>query len=163
MEPVSRSAVEGPVRVGTRGSSLALRQTELIVGLLRTKQPGREFRIKVIQTRGDRIQDRPISQIGDKGIFVRAIERALLDDEIDLAVHSLKDVPSDGDRPELELAAFSTREDPRDALISRSGVGLYQLPAGARLGTSSLRRRVQIRLLRADLALLDIRGNVDTR
>lgn len=151
------------VRVGTRGSRLALRQTELIVTLLGERFPGVVFTTEVVRTEGDRVQDRPISQIGDKGVFVRSIERSLLARDIDLAVHSLKDIPADIETPGLELAAYSEREDPRDVLLSPSGATLDQLPSGARVGTSSLRRRVQLQAIRPDLVLQDIRGNVDTR
>jgi hydroxymethylbilane synthase len=117
----------------------------------------------VVETRGDRVQDRPVSEIGDKAVFVGAIEDALLAGEIDLAVHSLKDLPSDEERPELVLAAFSPRADPRDVLVSREGCLLAELPAGARVGTSSLRRRAQLMAARPDVSACDIRGNVDTR
>lgn len=153
----------GTVTLGTRGSKLAIRQTEIIANLLRDQFPEVEFQTLVIQTTGDRIQDRPLSQFGDKGVFVRAIERALLDGTIDLAVHSLKDVPSDVETPGLTLAAFSSRADPRDALVSRHGEALAALKPGARVGTSSLRRRAQLAALRPDLVTVDIRGNVDTR
>lgn len=150
-------------RLGTRGSALARRQTDLVVERLRAGYPDVEFTVEIVQTEGDRVRDRPISAIGDKGVFVRAIEHRLVYGAIDLAVHSLKDVPADSQTPGLVLAAFSPREDPRDVLVSRSGERLRELPSGARIGTSSLRRRVQLRALRADLAASDIRGNVDTR
>lgn len=156
-------SVNGPVRVGTRGSKLALRQAELMISLLRQHFPGTDVVVDVLRTEGDQIRDRPVTEIGDKGIFVRTIERALLDGRIDLAVHSLKDVPSDDETPGLELAAFSVREDPRDVVISRSGADLRGLPAGSTVGTGSLRRRVQVLALRPDLQVTGIRGNVDTR
>jgi hydroxymethylbilane synthase len=149
--------------LGTRGSRLALAQAQLALAHLRERHPDHRFELKTIQTAGDRDRLRPISQIGDKGVFVRAIEDALLRGEIDLAVHSLKDVPGDHAVPELTLAAFSVREDPRDVLVARAGKTLAQLPSGARVGTSSPRRRVELRAVRADLTAADIRGNVDTR
>lgn len=151
------------VTVGTRGSALAVRQTNLIVALLRGQNPGTEFVIRTMLTTGDRIVDRPVSAFGDKGVFVRAIEQALLGGEIDIAVHSLKDVPSDSETSELRLAAFSPREDPRDVLVSRSGELLHELKAGAKVGTSSLRRRAQLMQFRPDVRPTEIRGNVDTR
>lgn len=151
------------IKVGTRGSSLALRQADFMIRLLQDRFPAIAFSLEVVRTEGDRVQDRPISQIGDKGIFVRAIERALTAGSVDLAVHSLKDVPSDVEAPGLCLAAFSPREDPRDVLVSRSGQTVESLPPGARVGTSSVRRKVQLLNLRPDLVAADIRGNVDTR
>src|SRR5947209_5412887 len=149
--------------LGSRGSALALRQTEIVAASLRAHHPHLEIAMLTVETEGDRIQDRPISQFGDKGVFVRTVESALLEGRIDLAVHSLKDVPADVSVPGLALAAFSAREDPRDCLIAREGRSLQDLPAGARIGTSSLRRRVQLQALRPDLVLAPIRGNVDTR
>lgn len=151
------------LRLGTRGSALARRQTDLIRSALERAHPELEILVEVIETRGDRVQDRPISQIGDKGVFIRAIEAQLLEGRIDLAVHSLKDVPADVVVPELTLAAFSEREDPRDVVITNSGQGLMELPAGARVGTSSPRRRALLAATRPDLIPADIRGNVDTR
>jgi hydroxymethylbilane synthase len=151
------------VKLGTRGSRLALRQTELIVSLLADRFPDVDFAVQTVRTEGDMVRDRPISEIGDKGIFVRAIERSLLRGDIDLAVHSLKDVPADVETPHLCLAAFSPREDPRDVLIARPGMTLEALPPRSRIGTGSLRRKVQLGALRPDLTVMDIRGNVDTR
>jgi hydroxymethylbilane synthase len=151
------------VVLGSRGSVLALRQTELVAEALRARHPEIEIVVQPVETEGDRIQDRPISQFGDKGVFVRAVEAALLEGTIDLAVHSLKDVPADVTVPGLHLAAFSAREDPRDCIIAAGGRVLMDLPAGARIGTSSLRRRVQLRAIRPDLIAAPIRGNVDTR
>lgn len=150
------------VRIGTRGSALALYQTRVVEGLLRTRYPGVGVEVVPVRTQGDMVQDRPVSQFADKGVFVRALETALLDDEVDLAVHSLKDVPSDVDVPGLELVAFPQRADPRDVLVS-GGVPLLDLPLGARVGTSSIRRRVQLLAVRPDLRVMEIRGNVDTR
>jgi hydroxymethylbilane synthase len=149
--------------VGTRGSALALRQTDLIVEALRQHFPEREFVARTVQTEGDRRQDRAVSDIGDKGIFTRALERSLLDGAIDLAVHSLKDVPSDVEVSGLILAAFSPRADPRDCLISRRQLTLERLPKDSKVGTGSLRRKVQLNEVRPDLIVSPIRGNVDTR
>jgi hydroxymethylbilane synthase len=151
------------VRVGTRGSKLALVQTELVVAGLRARFPDVEFTTRVIRTEGDRRTRLPVSEIGDKGIFVRVIEQALLDGGIDLAVHSLKDVPSDGETPGLELAGFPPREDPRDVVVAAGDAALDTLPPGSRVGTGSLRRLVQLRERRPDLEVVGIRGNVDTR
>ena len=148
--------------LGTRGSALALAQTHLVLAALKARHPQITWEVEPIRTTGDRDQTTSLSQIGGQGVFVNEIERALLAGEIDLAVHSLKDVPSvlpDG----LALAAMLPREDPRDALVSRTGLTLGELPEGARVGTGSMRRRAQLRAIRADLQLLDIRGNVDTR
>jgi hydroxymethylbilane synthase len=157
------SARISSLTLGSRGSALAMRQTELVAELLRQKFPGVSLHIKAVQTAGDRNQHQPISALGDKGVFVRSIEQALLAHEVDIAIHSLKDVPSDVETPGLTLAAFSPRADARDVLVSRSGTDLEALPVGARVGTSSLRRRVQLQAVRPDLAACEIRGNVDTR
>jgi hydroxymethylbilane synthase len=157
------TAVTGAVRIGTRGSPLARQQTDLIVCELRERHPSLEFVVQTIQTIGDRNTNDRISDIGDKGIFVRAIEAALLDESIDIAVHSLKDVPGDDQHPRLTLAAFSAREDPRDALVARHGERLEDLSSGSRVGTSSLRRRAQLHEARPDVTIVDIRGNVETR
>ena len=151
------------VVVGTRGSKLALWQTKHVAGLLRAGSPDLEVEVKTIQTRGDVVRDRALSQVGGKGLFVKEIENALLSGEIDLAVHSLKDMPTE--QPEgLTLGAILERADPRDALVVRTGQGsLDDLPRGARVGTSSLRRRAQLLAARPDLEVLDLRGNVDTR
>lgn len=156
-------SVPHSIIVGTRGSLLARTQTESIVRQIRSLFPEMEVATLVISTDGDRSQHVPISVLGDKGIFVRSLESALLAGEIDLAVHSLKDVPSDVIAAGLKLAAFSPRADPRDALISRGGCQLDELPPGSVVGTSSLRRRVQLAACRDDVQATDIRGNVDTR
>lgn len=151
------------VRIGTRGSRLALAQAELAMAALRAHHSDVQFTVTVMNTPADRSQDRPISAFGDKGVFVRTLEAALLDGAIDLAVHSLKDVPGDVDVPGLCLVAFLPREDPLDVLVTRTGGTLRSLPDGAVVGTSSLRRRTQLRLVRPDLQIREIRGNVDTR
>jgi hydroxymethylbilane synthase len=149
--------------VGTRGSRLARRQTNVVIGLLREAFPGVEIILKVVQTEADRLADKPVWQLGDKGVFVRAIERSLLAEEVDMAVHSLKDVPVDRETQSLSLAAFPEREDARDVLVTHENLILENLPEGYRIGTSSPRRRVQLRELRPDVLATEIRGNVDTR
>ena len=148
------------LRVGTRASALALWQTERVRGLLR--EAGRETERVEVRTTGDLVQEVPLSSIGSRALFTRQIDDAMLEGRIDLAVHSLKDLPTllpSG----IALAAVSEREDPRDALVGRGGVRWADLPAGATLATSSLRRRAQLLYLRPDLRVADIRGNVDTR
>jgi hydroxymethylbilane synthase len=143
--------------IGSRGSQLALWQAHWIQARLETL--GEQCRIEIIKTTGDKITDVALSQVGSKGLFTKEIEEALLAGAIDLAVHSLKDMPTDLPAG-LTLAAIPEREDPRDALVGRA---LTDLPAGARVGTGSLRRAAQLRALRPDLQIEDIRGNVDTR
>lgn len=153
----------GPsLRAGTRGSTLALRQTALIVEQLRRAHPARAVETVEIRTEGDRDRATPLSVLGGKGIFVKELEAALLDGRIDFAVHSLKDVPS-ALPPGLTLAAISARADVRDALVSRDRLRLEQLPPGARIGTGSRRRRAELLALRADVEPVEVRGNVDTR
>jgi porphobilinogen deaminase len=147
--------------VGTRGSRLALRQTEITLEALRGAHPGRTFETRTIQTSGDR-STASLTEIGGRGVFVIEIERALLAGQIDIAVHSLKDLPSEETRG-LTIAAVCPREDPRDALVSRSGARLAELPAGAKVATGSPRRAVQVQAARPDVIVTDIRGNVDTR
>ena len=148
--------------VGTRGSRLALRQTELVVDALRVHHPELQFEVREVRTEGDRRSQASLSQIGGQGVFVKELEAALLRGEVDLAVHSLKDMPP-GLVSGLTVAAITQRADPRDALVSRDGATIATLPDGARVGTGSARRAVQLRALRADLAPVDIRGNVETR
>jgi hydroxymethylbilane synthase len=149
--------------VGTRGSTLALWQTEHVGKRLCALHPELDVVVKTIQTRGDLVRDRALSQVGGKGLFVKEIEQALLAGEIDLAVHSLKDMPTE--QPDsLVLGAILARADSRDALVVRDGGDdLSGLASGARVGTSSLRRRAQLLAVRPDLEVLDLRGNVDTR
>jgi hydroxymethylbilane synthase len=147
------------IRIGTRGSALALWQAEHVRA--RLVENGHEVEIRTITTTGDRVLDRPLEAVGGKGLFLKEIEEAMLDRQVDLAVHSLKDVPTklpDG----LRLAAILERADPRDALLT-GGPTLRELPPGATVGTTSLRRRAQLLALRPDLAVADLRGNVDTR
>lgn len=148
--------------VGTRGSQLAIWQAEWVQRQLKALAPDISVILKRIQTSGDKIQDVPLAKIGGKGLFVKEIEEALLRREIDLAVHSMKDVPSE--LPEgLEIICVPEREDPRDALIAHKGHILATLPVGARVGTSSLRRQAQLLHARPDLEIAMLRGNVDTR
>jgi hydroxymethylbilane synthase len=147
------------IRIASRGSALALWQAEHVRGRLR--ELGHEATIRVITTTGDRLLDRRLETVGGKGAFLKEIEEAMQRGEVDLAVHSLKDVPialPDG----LRLAAVLPRADPRDALLS-AGRGLQDLPSGARVGTTSLRRQSQLLCLRPDLVPVDLRGNVDSR
>jgi hydroxymethylbilane synthase len=150
-----------PLSIGTRGSALALWQAEHVRQLLR-ERTGADAAIVVIKTTGDREADLPFGQVGTMGMFLKELEDALREGRVDLAVHSLKDVPTEMPAG-LILAAFLEREDVRDALVSRSGEKLSALPLGARVGTSSLRRQSQLRHYRADLGIAELRGNVDTR
>jgi hydroxymethylbilane synthase len=147
--------------IGTRGSKLALRQVEIILELLRGRNPDTVFETRTIKTEGD-TSSASLSQIGGRGVFVVEIERALLSGEIDIAVHSLKDLPA-AETPGLAIAATPPREDIRDALVTRNGASLADLMPGATLGTGSARRAAQVLALRPGLVVLDIRGNVDTR
>lgn len=148
--------------VGTRGSRLALRQTELVVQSLRARYPELLFDAMEVRTEGDRRAGDSLATIGGQGVFVKELETALQGGQIDLAVHSLKDVPGEL-ASGLTLAALPHRADPHDALVSRDGATLAQLPPGARVGTGSQRRAVQLRAVRPDIEPVDIRGNVDTR
>ena len=151
------------VRMGTRGSRLALAQAEWVKKRLQSSWPDVEVELVIIRTRGDQVQDRPFHLMGDQGgIFIKEIEQALLEDQIDFAVHSGKDVSSQLAHG-LILAAICLREDPRDVLISATGQPLDELPKGARIGTSSLRRQAELLLKRPDLEVVAIRGNVETR
>jgi hydroxymethylbilane synthase len=150
------------LRIGSRGSRLALWQAEFIKGLIKSKFPETETEISIIRTTGDKILDSPLSKIGGKGVFVKEIEEALLSDEIDIAVHSMKDLPTFLPKG-LTIGAVAERHDPRDGLVSNGGVKFNDLPRGARVGTSSLRRQAQLLHLRPDLKVVPIRGNVDTR
>ncbi|MDK9693610.1 MAG: hydroxymethylbilane synthase [Sulfurimonas sp.] len=148
--------------IATRGSQLALWQSNHIKAVLEEQNPGLEVSLNVIITTGDRIQDKALSKIGGKGLFLKELEEAMLRGEAQIAVHSLKDVPTvmpDG----LLLGAITEREDARDALLSEKYTNIEALPQGAVVGTSSLRRRMQIQKLRPDLIIKDLRGNVDTR
>ena len=149
------------ITIGTRGSQLALWQAEYVRKRLNNHFPGHSIELRVIKTTGDRIRDRSLVGLG-KGVFTKEIEIALLDDTIDLAVHSMKDLPTD--MPDgLCIAAIPVREDPRDVLVTQSGLLLDQLPTGAQIGTTSPRRKSQLLHLRPDLQVVDVRGNLDTR
>lgn len=149
--------------VGTRGSNLALVQTNWVVEQLKKVNPNVEFEIKIIKTKGDLIKDLPLDKIGDKGLFVKEIEKSLLDKEIDMAVHSMKDMPSYLPKG-LKFATSPKREDPRDALIFKKGYkNIDDLPKGARIGTGSKRRKYQLLKYRPDLEIVPIRGNIETR
>lgn len=151
-----------PIVIGTRGSALALAQANLVQAALSAAHPDRQFTLSIIRTEGDRAPGTPLSQFPQRGVFVRELEIALLAGEVDLAVHSMKDLPTDLSAG-LAIAAVPQREDPRDALASPSGTPFDKLPAGARLGTSSPRRLAQLSRHRPDVAFVPIRGNVDTR
>ncbi|KIH75654.1 hydroxymethylbilane synthase [Geoalkalibacter ferrihydriticus] len=151
------------LRIGTRASQLALWQANWVKSCLEQRYPDLEVTLTKIKTQGDRILDVPLAMVGGKGLFVKEIEEAMLRDEVDIAVHSMKDVPTVF--PEgLALRCITEREDPRDILVLRPGVATWrELPQGARIGTSSLRRKSQMLHERPDLHMLDIRGNVETR
>lgn len=184
----ARAANDSPIVVGSRGSALALWQTNWALERVREREPEARFSVQTISTQGDhtQAQNTPLARLGDKGLFVAELERALLEGSLDIAVqpmndhalaqaeaqvgrsaidaavHSLKDLPSVVTAG-LTLAAITEREDPRDALVSRSGLPLDRLPQGATVATSSLRRRAQLLHYRPDLRIVEIRGNVDTR
>ncbi|GAB4274615.1 MAG: hydroxymethylbilane synthase [Candidatus Rifleibacteriota bacterium] len=150
------------LKIGTRGSKLALHQTRQVAGLIKTHKPECEIEEVIIKTLGDRVKDMPLFKVGGQGLFIKEIENALLDGRIDIAVHSLKDVPhqiAEG----LVLAGFGLAKDARDCFLSEKYSSLNQLPSGAIVGTSSLRRRSQIAAIRPDLVFSDFRGNLDTR
>jgi len=154
--------MENKLIIGTRGSRLALVQSEFVKSLLEKEYPQINIEIKIIKTKGDIIQNTPLAKIGDKGLFTKEIEDGLLINSIDIAVHSMKDLPTklpDG----LTIGAILEREDPRDAFISKKYQRFADLPANAVIATSSLRRQANVLMHRPDLKLTDIRGNVDTR
>lgn len=148
--------------IATRKSDLALWQANHVAGLLRARYPDLEVGLLPMVTRGDQILDRPLARIGGKGLFLKELERALLSGEADIAVHSMKDVPVE-EVPGLVVDVMLERANPFDALLSRGGRTLDELPRGARVGTSSLRRQCQLKALRPELAVADLRGNVNTR
>ncbi|HEY7067245.1 MAG TPA: hydroxymethylbilane synthase [Chloroflexota bacterium] len=150
------------LRLGTRGSQLALRQAELVRAALLAAHPDLTVDLEIIHTQGDRAADVPLHLLSGQGVFAKAIEEALLDGRVDLAVHSLKDLPS-VETPGLEIAAVPPREDARDALVSRGDLTFAALPHGARVATGSPRRAAQLKAARPDLAIVDVRGNLDTR
>jgi hydroxymethylbilane synthase len=150
------------LRIATRRSALALWQTEHVAERLRVVHPGLRIELVPLSTRGDEILDRSLAAVGGKGLFLKELEEAMLRGEADCAVHSLKDVPMELDGP-FALPAMLERADPFDAFVSNHFASLAQLPPGARVGTSSLRRQAQLRAHRPDLELIDLRGNVNTR
>jgi hydroxymethylbilane synthase len=150
------------LRIGTRGSRLALTQTQLIADRIKKKHPGLDIEIVQIRTKGDKLQDVALVSIGGKGVFVKEIEEALLKGDIHIAVHSMKDMPVELPE-ELEIGAVPQREDPRDVLVSRDGRKIEELRDGARIGTGSLRRTIQLSRLLPDVEVVPIRGNLDTR
>lgn len=150
------------ITVATRKSKLALAQSRAWMEQLGRAAPGVELAELHVTTTGDRIQNRALSEIGGKGLFIKEIEEAMLDGRADLAVHSMKDVPAEL-APGLAIGCIPAREDPRDVVITRSGCAFAELPQGARVGTSSLRRRTQLAAIRPDLDIVPLRGNVDTR
>jgi hydroxymethylbilane synthase len=156
--------MSGPLVIASRGSELALWQTRSVQQALLAALPGAHVEIRVLRTTGDRVQDVPLSRIGDKGLFTRELDQALLDGQADLAVHSLKDVPTQLP-PGLEIVAVSRREDARDVLLLPGGAAgsLAALPAGGRVGTSSLRRKALLGAVRPELEAVDLRGNLNTR
>lgn len=150
------------IRVATRGSKLSLIQTQELLDQIKAVEPSAEFEIKIVKTTGDVVQDKPLYQIGVKGIFEKEVNLAVIKGEADIAIHSLKDLPSELS-PGLVLAGFSKRAPPYDAVVSREGYDLYTLPRGAVVGTSSVRRAEFIRAARPDVRVEPLRGNVDTR
>jgi hydroxymethylbilane synthase len=156
------SAATGKLRIATRQSRLALWQAEHVAAKLRQAHPGLVVELVPMTTQGDRIVDRSLAQVGGKGLFIKELEIAISEGRADIAVHSMKDVPSDMP-PGMTLAAMLSRADPRDAFVSLRYENFNSLPLGARVGTSSLRRQCQLKYARPDLQLLTLRGNVETR
>lgn len=150
------------IRIGSRESQLAMWQSKFIVEELEKQAPQNNYEIIPIKTKGDKILDVALAKIGDKGLFTKELEVAMLEDEIDFAVHSMKDLPT-VIPVGLQISAITARHDPRDALISKGNLKFAELPQGAKVGTSSLRRRSQLLNLRPDLKLCDLRGNLNTR
>ena len=150
------------VVVGSRGSKLALIQTNWVISELKRLNPGLEFQIEKISTKGDRVTNAPLSRLGGVGLFTKELEVALIKEKIDIAVHSAKDVPTELHEG-LTIGATPKREDPHDVLISCNNASLEKLPDNARIGTSSLRRKAQLLAFREDYKILDLRGNLDTR
>lgn len=150
------------LRIGTRASKLALAQAQWVRERISAHYPDLQVQLVTVRTQGDRIRDKPLSTIGGKGLFVKEIEEALQKKDIDIAVHSLKDVPAELP-DDLSIGAIPEREDPCDVLISKDATPLEELPRGSRIGTSSLRRAAQLLHYRPDLEIVPLRGNVDTR
>ena len=150
------------LRIATRQSALALWQAEHVRALIASNHPELDIELVKITTQGDKILDRPLAKIGGKGLFIKELQLALLEGRADIAVHSMKDVPID-DVDDLEIAVILKRADPRDVVVSNKYSSIKSLPLGARVGTSSLRRKSQLMVLRSDLEIVDLRGNVPTR
>ncbi|HAR64267.1 MAG: hydroxymethylbilane synthase [Candidatus Margulisiibacteriota bacterium] len=150
------------LKIGTRGSALALRQTQIIEGLLHPCNPDLEIKKIIITTSGDRDKTTPLNQIGGKGIFIKELEQALLTGEIDCAIHCFKDITA-AMHPSLELCAFLPPESSADVLVSQNNRRLIDLPAGSRIATSSMRRKILAERIRPDINTVEVRGNVDTR
>lgn len=150
------------IKVGSRGSKLALWQTDSVIGQLQEQDASLQFQVNIIKTKGDKLLDVALSRIGDKGLFTKEIENELLAGSIDFAVHSMKDLPTDIPGG-LALGAVLKREDVSDVLLTVDGKKLCDLPKGAQIGTSSLRRRAQLLRLRPDIEITELRGNIDTR
>lgn len=148
--------------IGSRSSKLAMAQTQYVMDRMKKFYPAWDFKIKTIKTAGDKIPDVSLSKIGDKGLFTKEIEEALLRREVDIAVHSMKDLPTKLPQ-DLKIAAVTEREDLRDVLVSKEGFTIKTLPKNSKIGTSSLRRRAQLLHMRKDLDILNLRGNLDTR
>jgi len=159
---VSRSTLGETLVVGTRGSKLARAQSQWVIDRIRSAYPKLSIEMTIITTTGDRRQDKPLPEIGGKGLFTEELERALLEGAIDLAVHSAKDLPTDLTEG-LEVLAYPVREDPRDVWVSADDTAFEDLPTGSVVGTSSLRRQGQLLVQRNDLQFIALRGNVDTR
>jgi len=157
-----QSLMEIHIKIGTRGSQLALWQANWVKSRLEAIYPGLSAELVIIKTKGDKILDVPLAKVGGKGLFVKEIEQAILEERVDLAVHSMKDMPAeipDG----LCIGAVPERETPCDALVSGEGLTLSELPLGACIGTSSLRRAAQLKHIRPDVSIVALRGNLDTR
>ncbi|MFO7607316.1 MAG: hydroxymethylbilane synthase [Desulfurivibrionaceae bacterium] len=150
------------IKIGTRASLLAMTQSTNIKNLIEARYPGTSVELVKVITKGDKIVDVPLAKVGGKGLFVKELEEAMLSREVDMAVHSMKDVPSELP-DELHIGVVTKREDPRDAFLSVKYQSFSELPQGARVGTSSLRRKSQLAALRPDLVIEDLRGNLDTR
>jgi hydroxymethylbilane synthase len=150
------------LRIGTRGSALALAQSTHVKKCVEALSPGLQVELRIIKTTGDRMADASLASIGGKGVFTKELEDALLSKTVDLAVHSLKDLPTELPSG-LAVGAILEREDPRDCMVARFGEQLMELPRGAVIGTSSLRRQAQIRAIKKGIRLEDLRGNLDTR
>jgi len=159
---VGNQAARRGIFVGTRGSKLAMVQATSCVEALLARHPALAVDLRVIETTGDQLLDGPLYEVGGKGLFIKELDVALAQNQIQLAVHSMKDLPGEV-APGLVLAAITERADPRDALVSREGQTLAELPPGAKVGTSSLRRRAQLLRQRADLEIVVVRGNIETR